>query len=169
MDLIIDWGKEIVRLHGANALAGVLILVVGWAAAKLLTRALAGVLRRAQLDATAASFIANLAYVGGLALVVVTALDRFGFPTVSFAAVLGAAGLAVGLALKGTLSHLASGVILIALRPFNVGDRIDAGGIHGEVIDIQVFATTLRTDDGKRIFVPNAKLTAGHIVCQAAT
>ncbi len=121
------------------------------AAVKLLTRALARVLRGARLDATAASFVVNLAYVGGLVLVVVTGLDRFGFPTVPFAAVLGAAGLAIGLALKGTLSHLASGVI------------------RGEVTDIQVLATTLRTDDGKRIFVPNAELTSGHIVCQAAT
>lgn len=143
--------------------AGILVLVIGWFAARVLTRMIASTLRATGTAATLAEFIANLAYIVMLALVVITALDRFGFPTVSFAAVVGAAGLAIGLGLKGTLGNLASGILLISLQPFKVGDRIDAAGASGVVEFIHVFATTLKTDEGKRIIVPNASITGGNI------
>jgi len=143
--------------------AGALVLVLGWVAARLLTQALARILRTAGMEATLAGFVANLAQIMLLALVVITALHRLGFPAVSFAAVVGAAGLAIGLGLKGTLGNLASGILLISLQPFKVGDRIDAAGAGGVVEVIHVFATTLRTEDGKRIIVPNASITGGNI------
>lgn len=99
-----------------------------------------------------------------LTLVVITALDKLGFPAVSFAAVVGAAGLAIGLALKGTLSNLAAGVILIALRPFSVGDRIEAAGVSGTVTKIHIFSTTLAAPDQKKISIPNATLSGGNII-----
>lgn len=146
-----------------NLLAGVLVLVIGWFAARALMRMISTTLRATGTTATLAGFIANLAYIVMLALVVITALDRFGFPTVSFAAVVGAAGLAIGLALKGTLGNLASGILLISLEPFKVGDRIDAAGAAGVVENIHVFATTLRTEAGERVIVPNASITGGNI------
>jgi len=155
------WGTIVGYLP--QLVAGVLVLVLGWAAARLLMRAVSRGLRATGMDATIAGFIANLSYIVLLVLVVITALDRFGFPAVSFAAVVGAAGLAIGLGLKGTLGNLASGILLISLQPFKVGDRIDTAGAQGVVENIHVFATTLRTDEGKRIIVPNAAVTGGNI------
>jgi len=146
-----------------NLLAGALVLVIGWAVVRALRDVIARSVRTTGVDATMAGFIANLAYVVLLALVVITALDQFGFPAVSFAAVIGAAGLAIGLGLKGTLGNLASGMLLISLEPFKVGDRIDTAGAAGVVESIHVFATTLRTDDGKQVIVPNASVTGGNI------
>lgn len=101
-------------------------------------------------------------------LVVIGTLDKLGFPAVSLAAILGAVGLAIGLALKSTLSNFAVGVILIAVRPFNVGDRVDAAGVSGVVSEIRVFATTLNAEDGKTIMVPNATIVGGNIAKYSA-
>ena len=163
MDVLSQWGMETLDAYGPKVMAGVATLLVGWLVAKLIRVVMRSMLRTAQLDATASVFCVNLAYVTMLTLVVITALHNFGFPAVSFAAVVGAAGLAIGLALKGTLSNFASGVILIALRPFNVGDRIDAAGVSGVVRKIQVFATTIEAEGSKRIIIPNASLTSGNI------
>lgn len=164
MDVLIQWMKDSAAEYSPKLLTAVATLVIGWLLAKLLTGALRRVLRGAQMDPTLAGFCASLTYVALLALVVITALDRFGFPAISFAAVIGAAGLAVGLALKNTLSNFAAGVMLIALRPFNLGDRIEAAGVAGVVLHIQVFSTTIDAGDGKRIIVPNAALLGGNIV-----
>jgi len=138
-------------------------LVLGWLAAKLVARVVRHVLSGARVDQTLAFFCARWAYVAIMILVVIATLDKLGFPAVSFAAVVGAAGLAIGLALKNTLSNFAAGVILIALRPFNVGDRDDAAGVSGVVSEIRVFATTLAAEDGKTIIVPNAAIVGGNI------
>ena len=167
MDALRNWGMETLNAYGPKVMAGVATLIMGWIVAKLIRAVLRGMLRTAHLDATASLFCVNLAYVTMLTLVVITALHNFGFPAVSFAAVVGAAGLAIGLALKGTLSNFASGVILIALRPFTVGDRIDAAGVSGVVARIQVFATTIEADGGKKIIVPNASITGGNITNHA--
>ncbi len=164
MDQLYEWAGPRMATYGSNVAAGIATLLVGWVVARALTVAVRRVLRGARVDETAAAFCANLAYITMLTLVVITALDKFGFPAVSFAAVVGAAGLAIGLALKGTLSNFASGVILIALRPFNIGDRIDAAGVSGVVTEIHVFATTLKADEGKKIVVPNASIAGGNIV-----
>ncbi len=163
MQQLVDSFRQTLVDFAPQLAAGVLVLVFGWAAARLLMRAVRRGLRTTGMDATLAGFIANLAYIVALALVVITALDRFGFPAVSFAAVVGAAGLAIGLGLKGTLGNLASGILLISLQPFKLGDRIDTAGASGIVEVVHVFATTLRTDDGKRIIVPNASITGGNI------
>lgn len=163
MDVLVDWAKTSYYEYGPKLLDGLAVLLLGWLAARLATGGLKRVLKRARVDATLTGFCSNLAYVTLLTLVVITALSRFGFPAVSFAVVLGAAGLAIGLALKGALSNLAAGVMLIILRPFNVGDRIEAAGVAGVVARIQVFATTIKPEDGKRIIIPNASLTGGNI------
>ncbi len=163
MDMFVDWARESYTAYGPMLLTGVATLIVGWLAAGVLTAVLRRILKRAGVDVTLAGFCANLVYMALLALVAVTALDRFGFPKISFAAILGAAGLAIGLALKGSLSNLAAGVMLIVFRPFNIGDRIEAAGVSGVVSCIQVFATTLETEDDRRIIISNAALTAGNI------
>lgn len=168
MDMPVDQGHTTLATYGEQVVAGIATLVVGWLIAKLIVLGLRRVLSGAQVDRTVAAFCTNLAYVTMLALVVITALDKFGCPAISFAAVVGAAGLAIGLALKGTLSNLAAGVILIALRPFNVGDRIDAAGVSGVVTEIRAFATTLAAEDGKKIIVPNAAITGGNIANYSA-
>ena len=160
----IDWIQIVVERFGPPLGAGVATLLFGWLFARLLRAGMRRAFVRARLDPTLASFCANLVYVTLLTLVVITALDRFGFPAVSFAAVLGAAGLGIGLALKGTLSNFAAGVLLIALRPFNVGDRIEVAGTSGVVRRIEVFATVLEAEGGRRIVVPNASITGGNIV-----
>ena len=104
-DLLSQWGRETLDVYGPKVMAGVATLIVGWLVAKLIRIALRRILRTARLDATASLFCVNLAYVTMLTLVVITALHNFGFPAVSFAAVVGAAGLAVGLALKGFGRH----------------------------------------------------------------
>lgn len=113
-------------------------------------------------------FAANLLYIAMLALVVISTLDKLGVPTMSFFAALGAAGLAIALALKSSLSNFASGVMLIWLRPFKVGDRIEAAGVKGAVGEIQVFATVLRTEDNKKITIPNAAVAGGTITNYSA-
>lgn len=163
MSLLLEWGQEALATYGPKVVTGIATLVAGWLVAKLLKLGLRRVLSGTHVDSTVAAFCANLAYVTMLTLVVITTLDKLGFPAVSFAAVVGAAGLAVGLALKGALSNFAAGVILIAFRPFKVGDRIDAAGVSGVVTEIRVFATTLAAKDGKRIIVPNAAITSGNV------
>lgn len=163
MDAVLNWCWLQVETYGPQFAGAILTLVIGWLIAKLVARGLRRVLGGARVDQTLAFFCARLAYVAMLTLVVISALDKLGFPAVSFAAVVGAAGLAIGLAMKNTLSNFAAGVILIALRPFIVGDRIDAAGVSGVVSEIRVFATTLAAEDGKTIIVPNAAIVGGNI------
>jgi small conductance mechanosensitive channel len=105
-----------------------------------------------------------MAYIGLLAFIVIAALGQLGIQTTSFIAILGAAGLAVGLALQGSLSNFAAGFLLIIFRPFKVGDLIEAAGVFGVVEAIQIFTTQLKTADNKTVIVPNAKLTDDNIV-----
>lgn len=163
MELLREQWNEAMVTYLLNICTGISTLAIGWVVARLLRRALKRILKGARVDPTAAAFFSNLAYVALLVLLVITALHNLGVPTISFAAVVGAAGLAIGLALKGTLSNFASGILLIALRPFKVGDRIEGAGVKGVVTEIRVFATTVAADEGKRIFVPNAALTNGNI------
>ena len=157
-----------VHTWGANVLYGLAVLVVGWFLSRWLSRLVRGLMTRSGVERTVAGFTANLLYIGLMTVVAITALHKFGFPTVSFVGVIGAAGLAIGLALKGTLSNLAAGVMLIAFEPFKVGDRIDAAGASGGVSHIHVFATTVQADD-KTIIIPNGAITSGNIVRHART
>ena len=163
MDVWVQWWQESLMPYLPKLVTGIAILVVGWLLARLLRRGLRSVLKRAEVDPTLAGFSTNLTYIVLLTLVVITALHQFGFPALSFAAVIGAAGLAIGLALKGTLSNFAAGVMLITLRPFNVGDHIEAAGVSGVVTQIQVFATRLTVTNEKTVIIPNSAITGGNI------
>lgn len=145
-------------------LAAILILVAGYALARSGSALLQRWLARAEFDPTLGRFLGNLAYFLLLTVAVIAALGKLGVETTSFVAVLGAAGLAIGLALQGSLGNLASGVMVMIFRPFAVGDGISVAGHEGKVEEIGVFATVLHTGDGREVRVPNSALTGGPIV-----
>jgi small conductance mechanosensitive channel len=166
MDWESVWRKaqEIGLEFGPRILAGLAILVGGWIAVRIVRAILKRLMTKARLEPTVVGFIANLAYILMMAIIIITALGQVGVATSSFVALIGATGLAVGFALQGSLSNFAAGVMIIFFRPFKVGDVIEGGGATGIVEEIQVFATVLNTADNKRIIVPNAALTSGNIV-----
>lgn len=142
-----------------RVLTAFLILFVGFWLARVISRQIRSLLPHTRrIDNTLAPLLSQVVRYGIIIITVVVALSQFGIQTTSILAVLGAAGLAIALALQGTLSNIASGVMLIWLRPFSVGDAIDAEGITGSVTEIGLFATELRTYDGIFIFVPNSRL-----------
>ena len=145
--LITEWGMRVL-----SALA---ILVGGWVVGKHLAR---WVQRIKGLDSTLKSFLGGLLKYGIFSVSFVAVLDQFGVQTASLLAVLGAAGLAIGLALQGTLSNVAAGVMLLILRPFNVGDYIEIGNVKGTVRELGLFGTELSTLDNVYIFAPNSKI-----------
>lgn len=114
-------------------------------------------------DPMLASFVGSIVHILAVAFVVIAALGQLGIQTTSLVAIIGAAGLAVGLALQGSLANFASGVMIIAFRPFKVGDFVEAGGAVGVIEGIQIFSTQLKTGDNKTIIVPNAAITGGSI------
>ncbi len=157
-DKVIDSVLEIATTWGLRVLGALAVLVLGVVAARWVRRGLRRGLTRARVSETLVPFLSDLAYYAALAFVVVSVLGLFGIPTASLVAVLGAAGLAVGLALQGTLSNFAAGVMLLAFRPFRVSDLVEIGGTMGVVDAITVFTTTLHTPDNVQIVVPNAKV-----------
>ncbi|MGD9331048.1 MAG: mechanosensitive ion channel, partial [Desulfobacterales bacterium] len=120
-------------------------------------------------DPTLQTFVGNMVYYALLTFVILAALSQIGIQTTSFIAVIGAAGLAVGLALQGSLANFAAGFLLIMFRPFKVGDFIEGAGVMGTVESLQIFTTQLRTPDNKKIIIPNASLTGDNIVNWSAT
>lgn len=161
---LVDKVWELVTIYGLKVIAAIVILVVGRSVAKAIRNVVRTLMRKAAVDATIGSFVGNLTYVTLLAFIVLAALNQLGIQTTSFVAVLGAAGLAVGLALQGSLANFAAGFLMIIFKPFGVGDYIEGGGVAGTVEEIQIFTTTLVTPDNKTIIVPNAKMTNDNIV-----
>ena len=163
MENLLQKIMELLTVYGLKIVAAVVILVAGrWVAlgvAKIIKR----IMIKSKVDATLVSFVRNLSYVTLLAFVVIAALNQLGIQTASFIAVLGAAGLAVGLALQGSLGNFAAGVLMIIFKPFKVGDYIEGAGTAGIVEKIEIFTTQLRTPDNKTVIVPNAKLTGDNI------
>jgi small conductance mechanosensitive channel len=146
-----------------NLIAALIIFFVGrWIASRV--SAGTNSLLAKKIDKTVAKFVANLANIGLLAVVAIAALDRLGVETTSLIAIVGAAGLAVGLALKDSLGNFASGVMLIMFRPLKVGDYVEAGGVAGTVREIRIFATIMTTPDNKVITVPNGAIMGGNII-----
>jgi small conductance mechanosensitive channel len=155
--------QELVMFYGLKIVAAIVILIVGRWVAKTLRNLMQKLMAKRNLDPTIVNFIANLTYIGLMAFIVIAALGQLGIQTTSFVVVIGAAGLAIGLALQGSLANFAAGFLMILFRPFKVGDFIEGGGTAGVVEEVQVFTTTLRTPDNKTIIVPNAKMTGDNI------
>ncbi len=164
IDRVKEWGV----VYGMNLLGAAVILLVGWLVAKLIRQILRRTLTRAKLPEAAVSFIASLSYAALMVFVIIAALGRLGMETASMVAMLAAAGLAIGLALQGSLANFAAGFLLVIFHPFKVGDYIEGAGVAGTVEDIDIFTTTLRSPDNKKIIVPNGKMTADNIINYSA-
>ncbi|WP_170292286.1 mechanosensitive ion channel family protein [Xanthomonas maliensis] len=155
----LDWAQ-----YALNWGVALVILVVGMWLAKQLSQWLHRALTRARIETTLTNFLRNVSYALLLVLVFVTALSKIGVPPTSLIAVLGAAGLAVGLALKDSLSNIAAGVMLIVLRPMRDGDHVVVAGQEGVVDEIRIFQTRLRTFDERMVTLPNSTITTAPIV-----
>jgi len=142
----------------------VLIYVIGSKIAKGISKLIGKLMERRKLDPIIVSFVSSLSYGLLMAFVVIAALSQLGVQTASFIAIIGAAGLAVGLALQGSLSNFASGILIIAFRPFKAGDFIEAGGVAGVVESIKLFSTIIRSGDNKEIIIPNSGVVGSAIV-----
>jgi small conductance mechanosensitive channel len=140
--------------------AALIILVVGWVGAKLVRKLAAKVMQRARVETILVSFLSNIVYALTLAFVIIASLNKLGVQTASLIAVIGAAGLAIGLALQGSLSNFAAGVMIILFKHFKIGDFIQGGNVTGTVIDMNVFTTTLHTPTNEKVIIPNASLTS---------
>lgn len=158
-----DWINVYVIPWAIRIALALLIFFVGKWVARIATNVVRRLMSRANMDEMLAKFLSNITYGVLLVAVVLAALDNLGFNITSLIAVLGAAGLAVGLALKDSLSNFAAGVMLIIFRPFTVGDYINAGGSSGTVDEIALFKTLLRTPDNQRVIVPNSAIFGGTI------
>lgn len=149
----------IVTTYGIDVLGALAILVIGWWAAGWASRATEKALGKAKrVDLTLQRFFGSLVRYTVIVFTVLATLQQFGVQTTSFLAVLGAAGLAIGLALQGTLSNVAAGVMLLIFRPFKIGDTIESGSVLGGVVNMGLFTTEMKTGDGIHIVVPNSEL-----------
>ncbi|URN98572.1 small-conductance mechanosensitive channel MscS [Leclercia adecarboxylata] len=150
--------------YAVNIVAAIAIIIIGMIVARIISNAVNRVMRARHIDATVADFLSALVRYGIIAFTLIAALGRVGVQTASVIAVLGAAGLAIGLALQGSLSNLAAGVLLVTFRPFRSGEYVDLGGVAGTVLQVQIFSTTLRTVDGRIVVIPNGKIIANNII-----
>lgn len=164
MEGLLAKAQEIVGLYGLDIIAAVVILIIGRWGAKIFRYFVKKMMLRGGVDATIVNFVGHLTYIALIIFVIIAALGQLGIQTTSFIAILGAAGLAIGLALQGSLSNFAAGFLMIIFRPFKVGDKIDAAGVTGVVEEIQIFTTVLTTPDNKTIIIPNSKITGDNIV-----
>ena len=153
---------------GFNIISAIAIFVIGRWVARALTSAVKRAMHRNDVEDTLETFIGNIVYAGLMICVILAALNALGVQTASIIAVVGAAGLAIGLALQGSLSNFAAGVLIILFKPYRVGDYIEAGGVSGSVEGLQIFTTTLRTPDNKLVIVPNSQITGGAITNYSA-
>jgi len=158
LEAILQQMVNLISAWGLKILGAIAVLVIGRMVARWARKLVRRVMERGNADATLVPFVASMVYYLIVAFVAVAVLGMIGVQTASMVAVLGAAMFAVGLALQGTLSNFASGVMLLVFRPFNVGDYIDAGGTAGSVKTIGLFSTTLDTPDNVRIVVPNSSV-----------
>ena len=159
----IDW-QHLLVAYGVPALGALVVLLVGLWLAKRLANAVPRATARVGVDQMLGNFLRNIAYAAGLVLVVVLALETLGVPVAPMLAVLGTAGLAIGLALKDSLSNIASGVMLVTLRPFHVGDVVTVAGQTGTVESVRIFQTVLSGADLQRFTIPNNLITASPII-----
>ena len=160
----VDYMNLYVIPWAINIISALVVFIIGRWVAKLVVKAMSKVMQRAKVDETLISFLGNVLYVALLIVVIIAALDRLGVNTTSVLAVFATAGLAVGLALKDSLSNFAAGVMLIIFKPFKVGDFVEAGGTAGTVEEIRIFNTVMRTPDNREITVPNGQIYGGTII-----
>ena len=149
---------QLVSTWGLRVVGAIAVLILGRIVAGMMRGWTRRLLKRSKIDETLIPFVSSMVYYLVIAFVVIAVLGIFGIPVASFVVVLGAAGLAVGLALQGTLSSFAAGVMLLIFRPFRVGDLVETGGITGVVQELGIFTTTLSTPDNVKVIVPNSQV-----------
>jgi len=159
-DIVFNFATE----YGLKLLGAIAIFFIGKWLAKQFLKLMRSGMERAQVDATLISFFSNVIYVAIIIAIVVAAASNLGINTSSFIAIFGAAGLAIGLALKDTLANVGAAVLIIFFRPFKVNDAIEVSGVAGTVKTINLFSTTLTTADNRSIIIPNGTLIAGNII-----
>jgi small conductance mechanosensitive channel len=164
MEAYMDKIMEMVSLYSVNIITALAIFIIGRWVAKVVRNVARKMMTKKNVDPIIIGFTCNMAYIALLVFIIIAALGQLGIQTTSFIAILGAAGLAIGLALQGSLSNFAAGFLMVIFRPFNVGDYVEAAGVDGTVEEIQIFTTTLVTPDNKTVIIPNAKLTGDNIV-----
>jgi small conductance mechanosensitive channel len=156
--------KDFLADYWLKIIGAVLIFVVGRWLAKVISNLVAKAMTKAKIDATLTSFVQHLCQIALLVFVIIAALQKLGVPVTNFVVVIGAAGLAIGFALQGSLSNFAAGIMLIIFKPFKVGDFIEAAGKMGTVKEIQIFNTVLNSPDNVRVIIPNGQVTGGNIM-----
>jgi len=163
-DLGFDWNELLVVVQtkgiefAINLVLAILIFYVGKLAVGLVVRGTRKLMQAQEVDKTLQTFVCNLERMLLMVIVIIAAIGQLGIQTTSFIAIFGAAGLAVGLALQGSLSNFAAGVLIVLFRPYKVGDFIEGAGISGVVVEVQILTTVLKTGDNKQIIVPNGQI-----------
>ena len=168
MNTFVDVAHSLIAAYGLKVIAAIVIFFIGKWLSSVLSLVVGRAMSRAGTDEMLVKFVVSLAYAGLLVFTALAALSQLGIQTTSFIAVIGAAGLAIGLALQGSLSNFAAGVMLIIFRPFKVGDFIEAAGTSGSVEQIMIFITKLKSPDNKQLYVPNGSIISGTIVNYSA-
>ena len=149
--------------YGIKIIGALVVLIIGMWVAKIIKKGITKLMEKRSVDSTLISFATSLLHVALQIFVVIAALAKLDINTTSFIAILGAAGLAIGLALQGSLSNFAAGVLMIIFKPITVGDFVEAGGTMGSVVEISIFTTILNTPDNKKVIVPNSKVMGDNI------
>jgi small conductance mechanosensitive channel len=151
-----------------NAALAIAIFVIGKIIARIVASGIRKLMRSREVDQILESFVYNLVYSTLMIFVIIAAIDRLGVQTTSLIAIMGAAGLAIGLALQGSLANFAAGVLIVLFRPYRVGDFVEAAGISGVVVQVQILTTILKTGDNKQIVVPNGQIMGSIITNYSA-
>ncbi len=159
LNKLIEWGAT----FGIKIIAAVAILIIGRMVSKVLQKLIVKVMDKKNVDKTISSFASSMVFSALYIFVILAALSQIGIQTTSFMTIIGAAGLAIGLALQGSLSNFAAGFLIILFRPFKLGDYVEAGGVSGSISKISIFTTDINTVDNKKIIVPNAQIMNGTI------
>ncbi len=159
---------EYAALYGTRVVGAIAILVLGRIGVGIIAGIIRRLMLRSRVDETLTKFVTSLTRIALLVFVFIAALGTLGFETTSFIAVIGAAGLAVGFALQGSLANFASGVMLVIFRPFSLGDFVEAGGAVGIIEEIGIFSTIMRTGDNKKVIIPNSGITGSNITNYSA-
>ncbi|MBL6919830.1 MAG: mechanosensitive ion channel [Puniceicoccaceae bacterium] len=160
---VVEKMMEALTLYGIKIIAAVVIIVVGLWISKIIKNCFVKTLQKKEVDPTLVGFFASMLYGGLVIFVVISAISKLGVQTTSFVAVIGAAGLAVGLALQGSLSNFAAGILLILFKPFKVGNFVKAGGEAGVIVEVGIFTTEMKTPDNVQIIIPNATIMGSAI------
>lgn len=164
IEQFIEHFTQILVEYSPRIISSVLIFIIGWWAIRLIRKIMNRLMTRRKVDPTLTRFLNNIIIWSLKALLFVTIISRLGVENSSFVAIIGAAGLAIGLALQGSLSNFAGGVLIIMFKPFRIGDYITAQGVEGTVDEIQIFVTKLITPNNQMIFVPNGSLSNGIVI-----